>query len=77
MAAVSSPRSGGYSANEVNDESNWTFLPRVAGVTPLVFDPRIGAPTSFLPRVAGVTLDLLLQCGSLSTFFPALRGLLR
>ena len=54
---LSSPRSGGYSADQEWHFDPNGFLPRVAGVTLNMLHFRFQLK-GFLPRVAGVTLDL-------------------
>ena len=52
---LSSPRCGGYSNGSWNVPPFIYFLPRVAGVIPLIQFTKISTMKSFLPRVAGVT----------------------
>ena len=67
---ISSPRCGGYSANNFCSYRLHGFLPRVAGVTP--YFAQIGVVNvDFLPRVAGVTLYTEVGWSNHLAFFPA------
>ena len=76
LLLLSSPHSGGYSLTRLA-LSNTPKLssPQCGG-----YAPKLRPSTqkiSFLPRNAGVTLTKKVNCRWFTTFFPAMRGLLR